>query len=202
MSKELRLGETVSKHKKRQVEKIIAATLNVVQRDGFSQLNVSSIAEEAGLTRQTIYNHFPDVESIVSEAIDQHIQAMETHLLDAINSVAGFENKLLAVAELLFAVASSDHRQVSLEMGLSGEQRQRLTEQTNTIKSALLTPLNEILSEQSANPPQNPRALIDILWGMIEGAAEASRDHPADKDDLLSFVNQVLNAALTNYNKQ
>lgn len=202
MSKELRLEESVSKHKKRQVEKIIAATLNVVQRDGFSQLSVSRIAEEASLTRQTIYNHFPDVESIVSEAIDQHIQAMETHLLDAINSVAGFENKLLAIAELLFAVASSEHRQVSLEMGLSGEQRQRLTEQTNTIKSALLTPLNEVLSEQSANPPQNPRALIDILWGMIEGAAEASRDHPADKDDLLNFVNQVLNTALTNYNKR
>jgi len=187
----------MSKHQERQAARIIQAALIIVQRDGFSQLSMSCIAEEAGLTRQTIYNYFPDVESIVSAAVDQHILAMETHLLAVMDAADGFENKLLVVTEFLFVVAASDHQQVSLEMGLSAEHRQRISQQNNTIKSHLRASFAETFPGVEAKGSQSPEAVIDILWGMIEGAAEASREHVAEKGELLSLVNRALNSALT-----
>lgn len=189
----------MSKHQERQAARIIQAALIIVQRDGFSQLSMSGIAEEAGLTRQTIYNYFPDVESIVSAAVDQHILAMEAHLLAVMDAADGFENKLLALTEFLFVVAASDHQQVSLEMGLSAEHRQRISQQNNTIKSHLRASFDETFPGVQAKGSQSPQAVIDILWGMIQGAAEASSDHLAEKGELLSFVNRVLNAALTKF---
>jgi len=187
----------MSKHQERQAARIIEAALKIVERDGFSRLSISSIADEAGLTRQTVYNYFPDVESIVSEANNQHIRAMEEHLLAIVDAANGFENKLLAVTEFLFVVASADHQQMSLEMGLSAEQRQLIAEQNNTIKSRLLTSYTKAFPATGAKALHNPVAIIDILWGMIEGAAEASKHHPADKSDLLDFVKQILRFALT-----
>lgn len=182
--------------------RIIEAALVIVQRDGFGQLSMSVIAKEAGLTRQTVYNYFPDVEGIVSAAVNQHILAMEAHLLAVMDVTDGFENKLLAVTELLFVVAASDHQQVSLEMGLSAEHRQRITQQNNTIKSHLLASFDEAFPDVEAKAPQSSQAVINILWGMIEGAAEASRDHVAEKSELLRFVNRVLNSALTLFDER
>jgi AcrR family transcriptional regulator len=52
-------------------ESIIDAAANVFCREGFSGANIDLIAAEAGVSRQTIYNHHGDKESLLSAVVGE-----------------------------------------------------------------------------------------------------------------------------------
>jgi TetR/AcrR family transcriptional regulator, mexJK operon transcriptional repressor len=58
---------------------IVRAALRLFLRDGFARTSVDAIAEEAGVSKRTIYNHFGDKEtlflSVVSETFDALVAA-------------------------------------------------------------------------------------------------------------------------------
>ncbi|VAW04197.1 hypothetical protein MNBD_ACTINO02-1452, partial [hydrothermal vent metagenome] len=54
------------------VDRIIHATLALIGEHGFGGVTMSLVAEVAGVARQTLYNHYGDIDSIVAAAIDQH----------------------------------------------------------------------------------------------------------------------------------
>jgi TetR/AcrR family transcriptional regulator, mexJK operon transcriptional repressor len=64
---------------------IVAAALRLFLRDGFARTSVDAIAEEAGVSKRTIYNHYEDKQSlflsVVSDTYDSMILAM-TGLMD------------------------------------------------------------------------------------------------------------------------
>ena len=69
---------------------IAQAALRLFLRDGFARTSVDAIAEEAGVSKRTIYNHFGDKEnlflSIIGDTYDSMIgivvEMMQRHLTD------------------------------------------------------------------------------------------------------------------------
>src|ERR1700722_19192432 len=69
---------------------IARAALRLFLRDGFARTSVDAIADEAGVSKRTIYNHFGDKEnlflSIIGDTYDSMIgivvQMMQRHLTD------------------------------------------------------------------------------------------------------------------------
>lgn len=69
---------------------IAQAALALFLRDGFARTSVDAIAEEAGVSKRTIYNHYGDKEnlflSVIGDAydsmIDVVVQLMEKYLTD------------------------------------------------------------------------------------------------------------------------
>lgn len=55
--------------------RIIEAALELVAAHGLGGVTMSAVAEGAGVARQTLYNHFPDVDSIVVAALVEHYTA-------------------------------------------------------------------------------------------------------------------------------
>ena len=47
------------------VDRITAAALTLVAERGMSGVTMSAVAAEAGVARQTVYNHFSDVDAII-----------------------------------------------------------------------------------------------------------------------------------------
>ncbi|HEU4894721.1 MAG TPA: helix-turn-helix domain-containing protein, partial [Acidimicrobiia bacterium] len=41
------------------------AAVRLISERGMPNVAMSAVAEEAGVSRQTVYNHYPDLESIV-----------------------------------------------------------------------------------------------------------------------------------------
>ena len=56
-------------------DRIIHATLTLISERGFGGVTMSLIADVASVARQTLYNHYGDVDSIVAAAIDRHNRA-------------------------------------------------------------------------------------------------------------------------------
>jgi AcrR family transcriptional regulator len=79
MSSEMRTGRTyeLKRRAERQEEtrqRIVAAAVELHTALGPSQTTVQAIAENAGVTRPTVYAHFPDARSLL-EACSGHVRA-------------------------------------------------------------------------------------------------------------------------------
>ena len=65
-------------------DRIIHAALTLIAHEGLGAVTMRSIAESAGISRQTLYNHYPDIDSIVAGALRRHneesIQLLESSL--------------------------------------------------------------------------------------------------------------------------
>ena len=65
-------------------ERIIAATTRCIERMGVPKTTLSNVAEEVGVTRQTVYRYFPSLADLLSAVAEtgaaDYVARMEAHL--------------------------------------------------------------------------------------------------------------------------
>lgn len=62
------------------VERIIAAGQAVLLRDGYEKATTNRVAGEAGISPGSLYQYFPDKESILATVIDRYSDELSTRL--------------------------------------------------------------------------------------------------------------------------
>jgi len=106
--------------------RIVEAALGLMAERGFAGVTMKAVAETAGIARQTLYNHFPDVDSIVAEAIEAHqvenLQALRGVLATIESPVARLEHLVRQAA----ASAVHHHPAAGIQHGLSAEMQTTL----------------------------------------------------------------------------
>jgi TetR/AcrR family transcriptional regulator, mexJK operon transcriptional repressor len=103
---------------------IVRAALELFLRDGFARTSVDAIAEEAGVSKRTIYNHYGDKESlflsVVGDTYDAMIGAvvglMQKHLTDVPDGQVEENIIEFARAFALFAAARSSERSAIIRL--------------------------------------------------------------------------------------
>ncbi len=70
------------------VEAILQATARVLRRDGYDRLSTNRVAVEAGVSIGSLYQYFPNKESLVAALIDQHRTTMMGIFYDRMREVA------------------------------------------------------------------------------------------------------------------
>ena len=84
--------------------RIVNAAYEFFYRDGFARANVDAIAESAGVTKRTLYNHFESKDALVAAVLDlQH----ELMLSRVDRWAARARGDAAAFVELLFAELAS-----------------------------------------------------------------------------------------------
>ncbi len=66
-------------------ERIIEATLTLVGQHGLAGVTMVAVAKTAGVARATLYNHYPDIPSILADAANVHDQ----HAIDGLHRTLG-----------------------------------------------------------------------------------------------------------------
>jgi len=115
MSRGGRLGASERKR-----EAIVQAALRLFLRDGFERTSVDSIAEEARVSKRTIYNHYGDKEnlflSVIGDAYDTLLaafgQLIDQHLADVPGDAVAANIIAFACDAALAAARSSDRAAV------------------------------------------------------------------------------------------
>jgi AcrR family transcriptional regulator len=190
----------MSKHRTRQISRIVQATLNLIGDDGLSGLNISKVAEAAGMTRQTIYSYFPDVGAIIEAALEEHGKAMERHLLETIADAASPHKKLLAFAHFQISIASSGHENVFLEAALPHEARQRLEQHSVSVKRELRRAIQAGIRSGDFTDQIDPAITAELVWGFAKAAASAATMHPDEKPYFREAVEKAMWAILHDQN--
>jgi len=109
-------------------DRIIEAALNLIARDGLGTVTMMKIAETAGVARQTLYNHYPDVDSIVVEAISRHNRESIQLLGASLRVVDKPEDKLEQLVRHMVSLGAHAHHTSGIEQGLSANARETLGE--------------------------------------------------------------------------
>lgn len=168
----------------------------MIHSEGMSRVNISKVAAEAGVTRQTIYNYFPDVESILARVIEDHAVAMEHELVDAMRRESSPLEQLSAVAEHRIVNAAHEHSGLDLEPGLSAEVRQRIETHQATVSAALERTVSEGIESGEFDESLVPAVTADLLLGIADGAAQAAMRHPDQKPFLLAVTMDAMRAVV------
>jgi AcrR family transcriptional regulator len=57
--------DALSDHRLRTAERIALVAVGIIDRDGIAGLSMSRLADAAGISRQTLYKYFPDVDAVL-----------------------------------------------------------------------------------------------------------------------------------------
>ena len=105
-------NETIEAHRREVRNAIIDAAAALVSNHGLLSVTMSQIAETTGIGRATLYNHFSNVEAILSAWHQRQVRAHLGHLAKARDDAANASDRLQAVLEAyaFIAHASAEHR--------------------------------------------------------------------------------------------
>jgi AcrR family transcriptional regulator len=158
---------------------------------------MKAVAETAGIARQTLYNHFPDVDSIVAEAI-------EAHQIDSLNSLrsvlATIESPVARLEHLVrqaAAAAAHHHPGVGIQHGLSAEVQATLRSHDAELLSIIEGTLQAGIESDEFRSDLDIERDAQLIKRMLEAVAEAASADPEDLHAIVAAATRTLLASVT-----
>jgi AcrR family transcriptional regulator len=184
------------------VEAILEATTHILTAEGYDKANTNRIAERAGISIGSLYQYFPNKESLMAALIEQHSNEMAELVETKLNNL--FDSPLeIVVPELIKAVIAAHainprlHQVLSEEMPRLGKsiQMEQAQERIAQILRSYLDRWRDSIQ------PQNLEMTVFILCRTVDALSHAAViEHPDFvKDD--RFETEVSNLLLCYLNK-
>ncbi len=152
------------------VDRISQATLELIVEKGISGVSMSEVARRAGVARQTLYNHFQDVESILYTTMDAHqsesLRTLSRHLVTLDSPTDRLEHLVRHTA----AVAAHGHP--NLRHGLSARNQELIARHDIGVRSLIETTLIAGVAAGQFRADIDPARDALLLQRMIEATTE------------------------------
>ncbi|MEN8040068.1 MAG: TetR/AcrR family transcriptional regulator [Actinomycetota bacterium] len=154
-------------------DRIIHATLTLISEHGLGVVTMSQVADVAGVARQTLYNHYGDINGIAAAAIDRHNRESIDLLEAALQIAESPADKIEQMVRHFVMVGSHAQHAFDFGIGLSAEVRAVL----DSYKEAIERHISDILGDGRHSGDFRPdltleidtaltRALLDGLYGL------------------------------------
>lgn len=153
-------------------EQILQGAMQVFLQQGYAGTSMDRVAEVAGVSKSTIYNHFHDKEGLFT-ALIEHITSDRFQIVFGKVPLEGEpEIVLRKIAEKLLATIISDREYISFLRLLIGES-ERFPQLAQLFVSNLPKKVLSLLGEYFRSHPEinlpNPEATARIFMGSLRG---------------------------------
>jgi AcrR family transcriptional regulator len=118
-------------------EQIIHSTLNLVNERGLSDVTIIDIARAAGVARQTLYNHYADVDSIVADAISRHNDDSIQQIRSAVAVVETSPDKIEQLTRHIAQITAAHSHTIDLDHSLAPHHRAALSRFTDALEELI-----------------------------------------------------------------
>ena len=177
-------------------DRIIQATLTLIAEYGLGAVTMIRISETAGVARQTLYNYYPDVDSIVAEAIGRHNRESIELLESSLHVVDHPKGKLEQLVRHVVSVATHAHHAPGIERGLSAAARATLSEYDNALDRSIRAILEDGQRSGVFRHDLSPDVDAGLIRHMLNGLAEKSAASPTDAAVLATAGTRTIHAAV------
>jgi len=160
-------------------DRIMVATSELVSEEGLGSVTMTAIAERADVARQTLYNHFTDVEQIVIAGMVEYNATGFTHLTELLGATATTEAKLDLLVRHTVAATSHGHAVADLRSALSSEARAHLDQHMTSFRSLIESIIAGGVADGTLNESLDP----SVYAVLVEGLLLAAGDLAAGADD-------------------
>jgi AcrR family transcriptional regulator len=184
------------------VEAILEATTHILTAEGYDKANTNRIADRAGISIGSLYQYFPNKESLMAALIEQHSNEMAELVETKLNHL--FDSPLeIVVPELIKAVIAAHAINPRLHQVLSEEvPRLGKSIQMEQAQERIAQILRSYLDRWSDSiEPRNLAMTVFILCRTVDALSHAAVIEYPDfvKDD--RFETEVSNLLLAYLNK-
>jgi AcrR family transcriptional regulator len=187
------------------VEAILEATTHILTQEGYDKANTNRIAERAGISIGSLYQYFPNKESLMAALMEQHsneiAQLMESKLKDL--SDAPLEIAIPALIKAVIAAHAINpclHQVLSEEIPRSerSQQVQKADERIGELLRVYLARWNDSPQERLRQRirPQNLEMTVFILKRTIESLCHSAVIEQPDFVSNHQFEQEVANLVL------
>ena len=177
-------------------DRIIMATLALIAENGLGSLTMMKVAETAGIARQTLYNHYSDIDSIVAEAIVRHNRESIQMLEAAMRVVDRPADKLEQLVRHAVSVGAHAHHSPGIEHGLSSEARATLREYDQALDSRIREVLEDGQKGDAFRDDLLPDLDAALIRHMLDGLAAQAAVAPDDAASIATAGARTVLAAV------
>jgi len=157
-------------------DRIMQATFELVAEQGLGSVTMTAIADRADVARQTLYNHFTDVEEIVIAGIEEYDAIGFAHLTQLLEATANTEAKLDLLVRHTVAATSHGHAVADLRSALSAEARARLDQHVTSFRSLIESIIADGAADGSLDKSIDPRVYAVLVEGLLLAAGDLAMD--------------------------
>jgi AcrR family transcriptional regulator len=187
-------SESLGHHKARQSDQIALTALHIVATEGMPALSMSALARRAGVSRQTLYRYFPDVESVLTHAMAS--SSIEPHLEPVTSAETPIEQLEAFVALVLEAAAAGHPPASQYERSLPPEARQAVRDHEQQVEELVVGIITEGVANGSFSPDLVPEVDGALLYRFILSAHDlaAATGETADLiEHVIRSVHRLVN---------
>ncbi len=192
----------IQKRSRETVEAIFDAAAQILSEKGYAQTTTDRIAEKAGISIGSLYQYFPNKDSIMLGIIERHIQEMNEFvegMISAIQSSGAITRQMIKT----FAKLMIEHhdKEPELHRVLFEESPQPLSIKTaiNKTEKKAANGLAKILKKSSGGNIKNPELSIRLAVRTIEALTHwyvLDANDAISEDDFIDELAEMINSYL------
>ncbi len=161
--------------------RITEATFALIAEHGLAGITMSAVASKAGVARQTLYNHFPDVDSILAAAMAEHHHDDLRALAGMLTTIPTATGRLEHLARHTTVTAAQHGAQPSLHHGLSPAARHAARDYDEQVRGMIRDTLTHGQHTGELAPEIDPDLHTVLIHHLLHGATELAATPPHDQ---------------------
>jgi AcrR family transcriptional regulator len=150
-------------------ERITAAALALIAERGLAGVSMTEVATTAGVARQTLYNRYPDVDSIVVAALEEHNAAMTAQLRGLIDTASTSADAIDLLVRQTIAAAAHGPEFTEFYIGLSPDARKIIDQHDDQVREVIRTIIATGIHSNEFAPDIDAQASSIIIQAMLTG---------------------------------
>lgn len=179
--------EARSAFKQSQRLAIAHAALELLLEGGTAEVTMSMVADRAGISRQTLYRYFPDLNSVLTasvEGIDTADEALRTWVMEGGDASEQLHRFVDAIVD---AAAHQSGSAEQLLAALPPDARVAVHAHQDRTVALIRDILRSLSVDPSVDYSGDPEVDAPLLLGLISAATEQSRERTH------TFIDQITN---------
>lgn len=176
-------------------ERIIEAVLTLIAEQGLSEVTMIEVARTAGVARQTLYNHYPDIPAILTDAITHHNTAAIRHLDQALTVVDTPSETIRQIVRHVAAISTHAGHTIDSH-GLPADLRHHLTGFDEALENHIRAALADGIERGEFRADLNIDTDSALLRHALGGVSSLVAATPSDAPRIVNDAIRTLLAAL------
>ncbi|MGF1667124.1 MAG: TetR/AcrR family transcriptional regulator [Acidimicrobiia bacterium] len=191
-----------SRHQERRAEsraairgQIVAAARALVVEHGMPNVSMSAVAKASGVSRQTLYNHFDDLEQIILAGVEGAIDEAEAHIAGALARAPDPATALEWYVHGSVVAVAGDELAAGAGGGMSLGAEARAMDLLERFHTHLKRIMVEGVADGSFRADLDPDHSSEVLFHMI-GATRMLIAHGRDPEEVARQTARLVSAAV------
>lgn len=148
---------------------------------GFHAVSMESVARQAGVTKPTLYDHFPSKKELYLALLDADLSGLHDRVTRALRSPIGNRERIRASFQAYFDFVDEHDEGFRLLMQETVGAEREFRERVSIVREQILGEVAELIKREARGRLDQPQAetVALALVGMVETVAQRDAGGPA-----------------------